>query len=730
MSITGQSPAPPHEDSRGLPPPGGIALRLHLAAAEAVHALCTRAMPHGGMLAVGALFLLAGILVFDDYGVGVDEPIHRDIAMLSEDYALGRNDNLLLDDDRIYGVAFGAPLLFAERLFNLEDSRDVYLFRHLGQHLFFLVSGIFCYALVYRLFNNRSVALLAMILFIFHPRLYGASFFNALDMPFLSMFMITLFFIHRSFRRDTAFSFLLCGVAVGLLVNIRIVGVLLFAVVVGLRLLDFLHAPNWLERRRVLLTGALFALVVAGTVYATWPYLWADPIDRFIESWERFARHDDTGNLFGGVSIRASEVPLRYIPTWFAITTAPVVLALGVVGAIRILARSATGERKTLANTPRRFALALVLLCAGPVLGVWLIGSLLYDGWRHLYFLYAPFLLLAAFGIQWLSSILSDRSMILKAGGWALAVAGIGVTLVSTIRIHPHQNMYFNFLVDRTTPNALVALYEMDHYGQSFGPLLTDLLDRYPESPLQVSHAFSLPWRSRQILPETERSRLSTWPESYDGALATGPDFRGPEVVRLHVVGPSRAEQLDARRRGGYPDPVHTLKVYNNAIYSVLEAPLPADYERRLERHHAMLREAHRATLDAEPLARSAFDVWLIDRTLVYRRDACPPLPPAPWTAAVFGRDTARFFLHVVPASPDDLAADRREHGFENRDFDFWRRGGMVDGSCVAITPLPDYAIASVRTGQFAPIWRPNALNLPRRYETVWGVDLPLGEAP
>lgn len=674
---------------------------------------------HGGLLAATALFLLAGALALDGYGVGVDEPVQRNIAIMAFDHAIGKNDNLLRDVDRIYGVAFELPLLFVERLLDLEDSRDVYLSRHVFQHLFFLVSGIFCYALVHRLFNSRIVALLAMILFLIHPRLYAASFVNSKDAPFLGTFMIALFFIHWAFRRDSAFAFLVCGTAIGLLINVRIVGVLLFAVVAGMRLLDLMRASAGDERRRVLATLAVFALFAAGTVYATWPYLWPDPIDRFVESWERFARHDESWNIFEGGFVRASEAPLRYVPRWFAITTPPAVLALGAVGAIRILARSAAGWRGVLFNTPARFALLLLLLAVVPVPGVWLLDSRLYDAWRHMYFLYAPFLLVAAFGIRWLLPV---RGTILKAGVAVLAAAVVGATLVSSARIHPHQNVYFNALADRA--DGLAAAYEMDYYGQSLRTVLEDLLDRYPDSPLLVSYAFSELPKNRLLLPRHERSRVTSRAANYRMLLDGDPDFRSAETVRLHIVGPSRSDLLERRALGGYPDPVHALEVYGNAVYSVFELPFPPGYEA----HRRMLEAAYRATLAADPAARSDFfDVWLVEGTVVYVSESCP-LPPHPL------RDdggAARFHLHVTPADPDDLPANRGEYGFENLDFEFWERGGVVDGRCVAVAALPAYPIAIVRTGQSARAPAPaSALDDDWRYETVWEVEFPVGGAP
>ena len=92
-----------------------------------------------------------------------------------------------------------------------------------------------------------------------------------------------------------------------------------------------------------------------------------------------------------------------------------------------------------------------------------------------------------------------------------------------------------------------------------------------------------------------------------------------------------------------------------------------------------------------EPLARPAFTLHLLGRTLAYARDPC--------TAADVERG---FFLHVTPADEDDLPWGRGEHGFDNLDFPFARWGVRFDGACLAVVPLPDYAIAAIRTGQWS----------------------------
>ena len=92
---------------------------------------------------------------------------------------------------------------------------------------------------------------------------------------------------------------------------------------------------------------------------------------------------------------------------------------------------------------------------------------------------------------------------------------------------------------------------------------------------------------------------------------------------------------------------------------------------------------------DARLLSRGRFDVWFDGgRRLYYVKDRCDD-PEDP------------FSLHVAPADPDDLPEHRREHGFDNLDFDLSRIRQDFWPRCVVMRLLPDYPISSIRTGQF-----------------------------
>ena len=92
----------------------------------------------------------------------------------------------------------------------------------------------------------------------------------------------------------------------------------------------------------------------------------------------------------------------------------------------------------------------------------------------------------------------------------------------------------------------------------------------------------------------------------------------------------------------------------------------------------------------SDPVIQSQFNVHLNQGVLFYVKEECEA-----------SSIEAKFFLHVFAVDIDDLPNDRRLYRFENRDFRFKKHGGIFDGKCAARIRLPEYEIASIRTGQF-----------------------------
>ena len=484
--------------------------------------------------AVCLAFAVVGVAVLDDYGAGIDETAQRRTAISNADYVMSDRGALPISHDRFYGLAFEMPLLVAERVLGLQDSRDVFLMRHLLIHLFYIAGGFFCGLLVYRMFGSRWVALLAMLLFLLHPRLYAHSFFNSKDIPFAVMFMIALYLTHRAFRRDTVGAFALLGVVAGLAVNLRPFALLLPAAVLAMRGLDWWFASNPGRRKGILLTGGVFAGAVLLVVYVSQPYYWENPL-RFFDGLATFSQHPTlVWQLFQGRAILSDAVPPQYIPVWFGITAPPVALLLGCVGALSVCWRGWRSPRLVLRSGELRFLFTALGCLVLPVAVVIALDANIYDGWRQLYFLWGPFCLLAAAGLRWRAGagggelpaarlLRRIRRVVVRGKGsasrgasgggnlrrivvYGVAVAGLGNIIYAMVSLHPQQQIYFNLLVNRAA-DELGQRYDMGYEGPAHRRGIEYLLELYPDATLHFPRDTRI-LNARKIIPAAERERI------------------------------------------------------------------------------------------------------------------------------------------------------------------------------------------------------------------------------
>ena len=621
---------------------------------------------HSGLLLL-VVFGFLGVWVVDDYGASGDTSIQRGLAFQNLDYVLGNNQVLRQDYNRFYGVAFELPLLLTELALGLDDTRDVYLMRHLVSHLFFLTGGFFCYLLARRLFGNRLLALLAMLLFLLHPRIYAHSFFNSKDIPFLSMFMICLYLVHRAFGRDGGWWwFAVCGIGVGLLINLRIMGVVLLAAVAAMLMLDLVRVPEGRGRRRVLASLAVFVMSSLLTVYATLPFLWSDPIGSGIEWFATSSHHPHNQlQLFRGEWFWSRDYhPPEYVTVWMSITTAPAVLVLGIAGMLIVLMRGAYSLRDVFRNARLRFGFLLVGCFVLPIVAAVVLSSNVYSGWRQMYFLYAPFCILAMFGIHWMFYFF--RSSRLRFSAYGAVGAGVSAVAVSMVSIHPVQHLYFTFLVDRTTPEHLRTQYDIDYWGPTLLEGYKHLLERYPSRFIYIESDLIWTWDNRYILPVEDRHRLFLYRE--DGEFSISGDYRS------EIEG----------------DEIYSLKIYSNTIVSVRDLLSGRDVRGDDFRSQIYLD----ATSSGDPIIDSDWDVYLMGGQLVYVRESCS-----------VGDADDLFFLHLYPADVSDLPEERKQFGFDNLDFGFHflsdgGDAGIWDGKCFRSVDLPEYTIERVSTGQ------------------------------
>ena len=500
-----------------------------------------------------AAALVVGVAIMDDYGADPDAGGQRMLAFQNLYFMVAPETHSLPEGVlRFYGMTFEFLLLLAEYAYGSDHSRDIILSRHLVTHLLFLAAALCCSLLTYRLFSNRLLAFMALLLFLLFPRLYVISFSNSKDTPFVSMFMICLYLTHRGFTKDTLGAFLILGVGVGILVNLRVMGIMLFPAILAMRALDLLPASRR-DGKGMAHVAATVCVFIASSVcvyYAVSPYTWIDPLAPFTSLLQTLPRHPayNFSQMFQGDMVMAIQVPPHYLPTWIAITTPPATLLLMAVGAAVTCAHSLIRPLRALQNTDLRFGVLLVACSTMPIAAVILINAMMYDNWRHLYFLYAPMLMLALTGLHWITHKLPGPW---KAGGYFLVGMGMATTAVDMVILHPHQTSYFNFLVDRQTPEHLRTQYEMDPRYDSCREGLVHLLQRYPHTTFKVlgEGHINKAWHT---LPKEDRERIIEVKEDADFRVLCGHRLR---EASANVQNES--------------DTVFARKVYNNTIVAV-----------------------------------------------------------------------------------------------------------------------------------------------------------------
>ena len=655
-----------------------------------------------------AAFAIIGLAVFDDYGVAFDEHQQRGVGVRALDSVLGQGGETD-HHTRFYGVAFEIPLIIAERALGLEDSRDIYLARHLLTHLFFvLAGGLSAWLLARRMFGDAPLpALFAALLFLSHPRIYAHSFYNTKDPIFLAVFMVALYAIHRAFARESPARFALCGAAVGLLINIRVLGAIPLAAVLGLLALDFARAAlsrNRCARRSASLRAAAnavaFSLAAALTLYATWSFLWGKSPLALLESFGVLADLPIHVNaLFWGDIYPNTDLPPHFIPVWIAITTPPMTLILAALGIGAALWTGARRPLESLANSETRFRLLLTACLILPLIALAVLRPNTYDDWRQFHFLYAPICLLAVCGLvsaaSWTCFYLQKVGLCARFAPriiYSVAALGLAIAAFETVSIHPYQGVYFNRLVDRQTPEHLRTQWDMAYWGMENQEGIAFLLDAYPDAKLSVRTHFPPIFVARDILSPRDRDRLEDGGDAADFYITNHREYFLTGNLYIEPFAPA----------------LHQTRIYGNAIMSVLAINLDWAGEGAADAY----RQIYRDVASGDPIASADYDVYLRQDALFFLKDDCQP------------QDLGGAFLaSASPIDSSEILTIDKDVGFDYFYFEFPLYGVRFDGKCMVRYPLPDYPIRALEFGRLiedddAASWR-DAIFIPPGDETM-----------
>ena len=431
----------------------------------------------------GAYFII-GVKIYKDYGITTDEPFQRTsgyywylwiISNFFSDYSnfefLKINFNKMEWSQEFknglfleYGVIFDLFAVFVEDIFNLEN---VYQKKHLLNFLIFFSSSVCFFQLIKYRFKNNFLSFIGVLFYITSPRIFAESFYNSKDIIFMSFTLFAVFFGVKLLKNYKIKNIILFSLFAALATDIRTMGIFLILLFIIFFILECLEENSFLKKNFILFSLLIFSYFLF--TYLFWPHLWLNPLDNFLASFQSFKNYSWGGSvLYLGEYVSAQHLPWHYSLVWIVITLPIIYSLLFVIGSFNI---SFNFFNNFLNIDPENFSkklwyshndkidLFILMYFLVPIVAVIAFGSTLYNGWRHLYFIYPALVYISIFGLKYILSF--DFFKNFKYFFYSIIFIFIFINFYNLIKFHPYQNVYFNYLVEKKAN----YLFEVDYWG-------------------------------------------------------------------------------------------------------------------------------------------------------------------------------------------------------------------------------------------------------------------------
>src|SRR5271157_5792748 len=287
------------------------------------------------IIALLILCLIVGVATLSDYGESWDEPPiynYADYSLQAYQYILHPQDLQLFPtfsmNLNVYGPAYFMLADVSSKMIRLLDpSLSVITIWHFVYFSTFLTSILLLY-LLSRRWMSKWAAFGAALLFTSQPLIWGHSFMNPKDLPFMVFFLASIYFGLKMLDASpkSKWKWLIpAGIILGLTISIRVIGPLAGLLVLIYAIIKF--------PRKIITALPFYGLIAVITLYLTWPYLWKAPITNLLSSIKVMSAFPNiVPVLFMGTVYPANELPRRFFPTLLVLQLTETALILIVIG--------------------------------------------------------------------------------------------------------------------------------------------------------------------------------------------------------------------------------------------------------------------------------------------------------------------------------------------------------------------------------------------------------------
>jgi hypothetical protein len=451
-----------------------------------------------------ALFFIISLCIVKDYGISWDEEFQwRQNGEVVYNYIFHNDRKSLLDgNEKYHGPAFELILVLIQKMLHLTDTRDVFFVRHLVTFLAFFTGVVFFYFLCKRVFKSWKIALTGCLFLVLSPRIFADSFYNSKDPVFLVLFIISMYAFLAYHEKPTYKSAILYALACAFTIDTRILGIILPLISFGFIGAEFVYCTITRTKEQIHYGSLItFGISLILFVILFWPVLWKDTLFHFMAAFAEMSKYHWGGSvLYQGKFIKATELPWHYLPVWIGISTPVAYLLLFPVGLFFIVKQICTGRGNFIIQKQQQLLVLIVFFL--PLLMVIILKSPVYDAWRHVFFIYPAFIMIVLYGLQYIYIRIKWKMVFMLS-----LTLIIGLHLFQLIRLHPYQNVYFNFLAGKDMKD-IKKNFELDYYGVASKQGLEYILKNDTSRTLNIC-AEQYPQRLNiMYLPEEQRNRI------------------------------------------------------------------------------------------------------------------------------------------------------------------------------------------------------------------------------
>jgi hypothetical protein len=282
------------------------------------------------------------------------------------------------------------------------------------------------------------------------PEIYVQRYFTLFIQARAFYFLLFTFILALLYRKlspstfHSLLSILIPAILLGLTTSIRILGPLAGILVT----LYALRSTG----KKAIPALIVYAAVAFATLYATWPYLWPNPLGHLIESLRVMSQYPWPGQaLFNGTQYASTDIPRSYLPVLLGIQLTEPVWVLFFVG----LTVAVIGFVKK-----RGYVELLVLTLVWfvlPLAGFVISRTPLYDNFRQVFFILPPVFLMAGLVFEKV-----------KRQVWQIALIALVVLpgVSGIVRLHPYEYIYYNTFIGGE--KGAFRRFELDYWGTSY----------------------------------------------------------------------------------------------------------------------------------------------------------------------------------------------------------------------------------------------------------------------